>query len=159
MVLVLCEVTSSPSLTSRGFLFPCFGICRVFVLPCLQSKGLARLSFPLPPAFLPSFSFGTQEVAKSAMILIKCFLWRNNRVFGGWNEGSRPYHKGKRQIFIKEQKKSVAAYNLFDFPHPISLLRWGLLEFSVEILDAILSTNIMISFVFPEQGYSEILWF
>lgn len=45
------------------------------------------------------------------MILIKCFLSRNKWALSAWNEGSRPYHKRQRQIFISEQKVSAAAYS------------------------------------------------
>lgn len=54
---------------------------------------------------------GQGEGRESEMILIKCFLSRNKRALSVWNEGSRPYHKRQRQIFISEQKVSVAAYS------------------------------------------------
>lgn len=48
---------------------------------------------------------------KSEMILIKCFLYRNKRALFVRGEGSRPYHKRQRQIFIREQKMSTVASN------------------------------------------------
>lgn len=54
---------------------------------------------------------GQGEGRESEMILIKCFLSRNKRALSVWNEGSRPYHKRQRQIFISEQKVSAAAYS------------------------------------------------
>lgn len=45
------------------------------------------------------------------MILIKCFLYRNKRALFVRGEGSRPYHKRQRQIFIREQKMSMVASN------------------------------------------------